>query len=97
MLFGKKISFEECKNYILTNFRSLKYKVHINTPDCFCIRIEKETRYIDIYLRKSGKKVTVDVEDAFGIVRIPRETFNDIIKYREFMMNVELQLVKYKP
>lgn len=87
-MFGKKLSFYECKDYFITHIRSFDYTVLADTNSCFCVRAEKGSRFITITINNFKKgQVVVDITDSFGMLRIPKEKFSKESEYRMFIIN----------
>jgi hypothetical protein len=87
-MFGKKISFYECKDYFLTHIRAIKYNITADTPNCFSVSCVSGSRHIDVTIGNYKRnKVTIDIIDSFGLIRIPKQEAKTIEGFREFIVN----------
>lgn len=87
-MFGSKISFIECRD-ILQNYLIQRHpKIITDETNCFTLRIQVDSRDVDISIKSLKRnKVTLDVDDSFGIIRIPRTDFKNIVEFKEFLVN----------
>jgi hypothetical protein len=87
-MFGKKISFYECKDYFITTARSLNFTEIENSQNCFSVKAMKGSRTITITISSYRRnKVSVDILDSFGLIRIPKEDFFKMEEFRTFIVN----------
>lgn len=56
----------------------------------YSIRVKNRT--VNISLISVGGKMTVDVADSYFLLRIPKETFNKIDKYKQFVISLAQKL-----
>ena len=56
----------------------------------YSIRVKNRT--VNISLISVGGKMAVDVTDSYFLLRIPKETFNKIDKYRQFVISIAQKL-----
>lgn len=87
-MFGKKISFYECRDYFLTHIHAIKYDITADTPTCFAVSCVSGSRHIDVTIGNYKRnKVTIDIIDSFGLIRIPKQEAKTIKEFREFIVN----------
>lgn len=95
-MFGKnKIAFYECKNYALVRASEMcmKPEIKLETETNFEIVFHKGIRKISVSLIKhSGSPLIVDTHDSYFLLRIPRETFTNITKYKDYMNNLLVKI-----
>ena len=92
MLFKKDLPFSECKEYMEVQLRLLNPSTVNETTKSITYSIRVKNRTVNISLISVGGKVTVDVTDTYFLLRIPRETFNKIDKYRQFVISIAQKL-----
>lgn len=87
-MFGKKISFYECKDYIISNIKAFDFNVDENSQKCFSVKITQGSRVIVITISSYKRnKVNVDILDSYGIIRIPKEDFSKMEEFKTFIVN----------
>lgn len=88
-MFGSpRISFPICKDYICSMFRHRNcFMIEHDSPTSLTISIVVDDRRVGVTLTLSGKRVIVDVGDAYGLIRVPKGKFKDFTKFREFCIN----------
>ena len=68
------------------NLKQLDYNKTNETTNSIQFKVTNKSRIITFDLKYSAGKVVVDITDSFFILRIPRECFNDIEKYKKFII-----------
>lgn len=87
MLFGKSISFYECKDYLVTQSRFLKPEVTHESDSFVELLVVRNKRRVSISITKVSNTIKVDVTDSYYLIHIPQETFKNITKYKQFIIN----------
>ena len=87
MLFGKKISFYEAKDFLITQSRFLKPEVSMETETFIELCIVRNKRRVCISITNLPNGVKVDITDSYYLLHIPQETFKNITKYKAFIIN----------
>lgn len=94
--FGKnKIMFYECKDYALTRAveMHMKPEIKLETKTHFEMIFHKGIRQISVSIFKdSGAPLTIDVHDSYFLLRVPRKTFTNSTKYKEFINELLLKI-----
>ena len=86
-MFGKpKLDMIDIKRYLLDNLREFNYKVGNETDNSVTIQILINSRIIEVRMMLH-KKLIVDIEDSYFLLRIPRGEFKEINEYRQFIMS----------
>lgn len=92
MLFKKDLSFSECKDYLLIQIRQLEPTEHSSTSKSITLKIQKKNRVITIVLSIMSGKAILDITDSYYLLRIPRETFTRIDKYKMYVIQLASRL-----
>ena len=92
MLFKKDLPFVECKEYMELQLRPLNPSTINETTTSITYSIRVKNRTVNVSLISVGGKMTVDVTDTYFLLRIPKETFNKIDKYRQFVISIAQKL-----
>ena len=86
-MFGKpKLDMIDINRYLLDNLREFNYKVGNETDNSVTIQILINSRIIEVRMMLH-KKLIVDIEDSYFLLRIPRGEFKEINEYRQFIMS----------
>lgn len=86
MLFKKDLSLTECKDYLLTQLRSMSPTVSDETSKSIKLKIDIKKRTITIALSIIGGKAIVDTTDNYFLLHIPRETLTSMEKYKQYII-----------
>ena len=92
MLFKKDLPFGECKEYMELQLRPLNPSTINETTKSITYNIRVKNRTVNISLIGVGGRMTVDVTDSYFLLRIPKETFNKIDKYKQFVISLAQKL-----
>ena len=92
MLFKKDLSFTECKDYLLMQIRQLEPTEHSSTSKSITLKVQKKNRVITIVLSIMSGKAILDITDSYYLLRIPRETFTSIDKYKMYVIQLASRL-----
>lgn len=93
MLFGSKISFYECKDYLLTQFKLFDPKIYSETENSLSIKLFYRSRVVTITIHQVAKgKVYLDVEDSYFILRIPRGEFKKFDDYKQAVITIQSKI-----
>ena len=95
-MFGRgKMSFYECKQYLIQNLVILNPQLQNETSSTIVYSITQGRRVINIKLAELVKGIiTIDVTDSFYLLRIPTEKFKDFQKYKNYTINLINQLAE---
>ena len=92
MIFKKDLSFPECKDYLLMQIRQLEPKEQSSTSKSITLKVQKKNRIITIVLSIMNGKAILDITDSYYLLRIPRETFTSIDKYKMYVIQIASRL-----
>ena len=93
MLFGSKISFYECKDYLITQFKLFDLEIYSETENSLSIKLFCRSRVVTITIHQVAKgKVYLDVEDSYFILRIPRGEFKKFDDYKQAIINIQSKI-----
>lgn len=93
-MFGKRIMFYECKDFLMTNCVRLKPVVEIDSNTYLKIKFTNGKRNLFITLHKGRGSVIVDITDDYYMLRIPQEEFKNVEKYQAYILGM-LKKVDY--
>lgn len=88
-MFGKpKLDMIDIKRYLLDNLREFNYNVGNETDSSVIVQILINSRVIEVRMMlHKNKRLIVDIEDSYFLLRIPRGEFKEINEYRQFIMS----------
>lgn len=94
-MFGRsKITFADCKQYLLQNISILNPQLNQETSSTVSYNLIQNKRVITLKIAELSKGIiTVDVTDSFYLLRIPNEKFKDFTKYKNYMLNLINKIV----
>ena len=72
--------------------RQLEPKEQSSTSKSITLKVQKKNRIITIVLSIMSGKAILDITDSYYLLRIPRETFTNIDKYKMYVIQIASRL-----